>query len=835
MPEALPIQRLLPEHSHAQAERPSPKMGAPHQQSLAASDRTAAKVVVATDALSDSSSPSADLHSEDIGKMRVLLVDNYDSYTYNLLQICQDAADLDAPVVIRNDQFDWETLRKMVLPHFDCVIISPGPGTPDKPEDFGVCRDIILKSGLPVLGVCLGHQGIASCFGAKVVHASVPMHGRLSVVRHSQKNSLNPYGLFSNIPENFSVVRYHSLVVMPESLPDCLIPTAWATEDSGVESIMALEHRTLPLWGVQFHPESICTDFGSQLLRNFRSLARHYLMNKSFSRKSELASHIPFSVKRLTTLPEPLIPFQPFQPVTSDNHQMESTMPIPLHSSMLPHMPPEVVVISFESMFADSQRVFVDLFGPSEVRFWLDSAKVEAGRSRFSYMGALGDRFGINRWILSSKSDDFSITEDTKASKPLDFPFFGGLVGYFGYEMKAESLTVPQSNDTRSDSENHKNTFKTMSASSTPDAAFMFADRFLVFDHELRALHAVSLERNYSQTAIGDLKNWLKTVAEKISKLSKPLDLVGETTLNKKRVPPIENLSLAHNRERYIDNITKSLNHIRNGETYEVCLTTHISGTIPRPNPSSMSTLDFYLHLRSRNAAPYASYLDFGKRVKCLTVAGSSPERFLRCDGDGWIEMKPIKGTLARPVLEEFGGDVSAWEREDERRKTLLEANEKDRAENLMIVDLIRNDLNLICDPKTVSVPHLMKVETYATVHQLVTTVKGNMRPNLSSLDAIRATFPPGSMTGAPKLRTCQILEDLEGHDRPRGPYSGCLGFLSVTGATDMSVVIRTAVFSETEKGLEVSVGAGGAVVFLSDPLGEFEEMLLKADSVLPR
>ncbi|KAI8846824.1 ADC synthase [Chytridium lagenaria] len=353
----------------------------------------------------------------------------------------------------------------------------------------------------------------------------------------------------------------------------------------------------------------------------------------------------------------------------------------------------------------------------------------------------------------------------------------------------------------------------------------MFVDRFLVFDHELRQIYIVSLERSDSKGEFADLKQWCLKTIERIKKLSNS---------------PIEGLKLAHRRDLYIENIRKSLAAIKEGETYEVCLTTQIKGKIPRSSrhpevvqdlngdTSDMSVLGFYLALRARNAAPYASFLDFGKRFRRLTVAGSSPERFLQCDNKGWVEMKPIKGTLARPVLAEMGGDIEAWKKEDENRKAILEANEKDRAENLMIVDLIRNDLNLICDPKTVSVPHLMKVETYATVHQLVTTVRGSLRPNLTCIDAIRATFPPGSMTGAPKLRTCQILEDLEGYNQPRGPYSGCLGFLSISGSADMSVVIRTAVFCEAEDDkdcLEVRVGAGGAV---------YDEMLLKANSVLP-
>jgi para-aminobenzoate synthetase len=166
------------------------------------------------------------------------------------------------------------------------------------------------------------------------------------------------------------------------------------------------------------------------------------------------------------------------------------------------------------------------------------------------------------------------------------------------------------------------------------------------------------------------------------------------------------------------------------------------------------------------------------------TILSSSPERFLRVDGRGSVEMKPIKGT-ARRVL----GDAEA----DRAVGKALQADPKERAENLMITDLIRHDLHGFCVPGTVRVARLFGIETVATVHSLVSTVQGTLRPSLNSVDALAAAFPPGSMTGAPKLSSIEILDQLERH-HPRGPYSGILGFIAVDGRADMSVVIRTAV-----------------------------------------
>lgn len=677
--------------------------------------------------------------------MKTLLIDNYDSYTFNLFQLLADV-NTETPLVIRNDQLTWSELQSLDV---DNIVISPGPGRPDVARDFGVCEQVLREAELPVLGVCLGHQGLGMIYGAEIVHAPMVMHGQLSPVYHRADS------LFNGIPQGFRVVRYHSLIV-GEPLPTSLEKSAW-TED-GV--IMALRHKTRPLWGVQFHPESISTEYGRRIIENFRALtATFYAENKkteSSPKTGWLRQH------------HSIVPSRPQQ------NPVEACAAFSIRSRKL-------------DVFYDPEQVFFHLYRDEPFAFWLDSSRVEQGLARFSFIGA--NTGPLSQVIQHEATHGESIFERLDhelqrmacAAPELPFDFNCGFVGYFGYEIKAECGSQVKFH------------------APLPDASFIFADQVIVFDHLEKTTWLLQLVQNADSADawFGQMDRQLRALPA-LPTLERNAPDLGRIPLN---------FQLHRPHADYLANIRQCKELLSDGQSYEICLTNQLSVDV------QVDALTLYRHLREINPAPYAAYLRFGENA----ILSSSPERFLRLDREGWVEAKPIKGTARRGATPE----------EDERLRAELQNSEKTRAENLMIVDLLRNDLGLVCDVGSVHVPKLMGVESYATVHQLVTTIRGRLRDDLRAVDCIRAAFPGGSMTGAPKLRTMEIIDALE--QEARGVYSGAIGFLGLNGSADLNIVIRTII--STPQGL--SMGAGGAITILSDEDDEYDEMLLKTDALV--
>ena len=373
----------------------------------------------------------------------------------------------------------------------------------------------------------------------------------------------------------------------------------------------------------------------------------------------------------------------------------------------------------------------------------------------------------------------------------------GGYVGYFGYEARA-AMGLEHGHPVPGYLPAHE--------APTPDSLWLPAVRYLVHEHARPGRPARSW-------LVGD-EPWCEA-AERL--LSSAGERASETASDS---APVNTPELAEPllfpapaAEAYMDSVRASQHEIYEGNSYEVCLTAQTNARIQNPSPELF--FELYRRQRAHNAAPYAAYLRCGD----FSVLSSSPERFLSVDEQRNAQTKPIKGTVPRGATPE----------EDEAAAVWLRTDEKTRAENLMIVDLLRNDLSLVSEPHTVRVPVLMGVESYSTVHQLVSTVSSRLREGVSAVAAARACFPGGSMTGAPKPSTMQIIEGLEG--RARGVYSGVLGFVSTDGSANLSIVIRTLVAHDEGT---VTLAAGGAIVADSDPTAEYEEMLTKLRAALP-
>ncbi|KAJ2782623.1 hypothetical protein GGI15_002857 [Coemansia interrupta] len=675
---------------------------------------------------------------------RTLLVDNYDSYTFNVLQLLtaqclKHNADPAAHIlVIRNDQHAWPTVRDLILPHIDNIVISPGPGTPARAEDFGVCTQLISAGQRPLLGVCLGHQGIALAFGAHVRRSGVAVHGQTGTVEVERPDE----GLFEGVPRRFAAVRYHSLAVADEGFPHGELEVlarasgsvkAWVdgrVADVATREIMALRHRRRPLFGVQFHPESVCSEHGARLVANFHAI--------TCGERSVSHGGLPQHVRAMSLQAADAQTWRRGVGQAAARWRLvEQTVELAAACRL--------------------DALFGRLFGGSRMPVWLDSADAGGRGGGMSVMAAAcGPGSATVRYSVATREVEvlaFAVEGSGRsvlASAVLDGAdegsfwawmqrvadctsgvaggggagFVGGWVGYFGYEMRAECMGMAAE-------------AAEAGGGRLPDAHLAFVDRCVVVDHTCSPPRA----------------------------------------------------------------------HVR----------ALVANGCPDGAPAWTARLGF------------ASHGDASAWVSATSAAIARPERFQRVTavGDGGervVEMRPIKGTCRRDPH----GDPA----EDRRRREALQGDAKERAEHLMIVDLIRHDLGWIARAGSVAVAGLMEIESYATVHQMVSTVQARLPAGgMGSVGVLAHCFPPGSMTGAPKRRTTQIIDALE-RRRRRGVYSGCLGYFSACGAqSDWSVVIRTAVVDGRSG--RVDVGAGGALTALSQPAAEWAEVETKLHAAL--
>lgn len=410
--------------------------------------------------------------------------------------------------------------------------------------------------------------------------------------------------------------------------------------------------------------------------------------------------------------------------------------------------------------------------------FWLDS-----GETGTSYLGA-GTRVPLAHPVLPTLRAELAAMAGNDADADAsdadtDTPAFRlGLVGWLGYELRGETMGVPVTRTSR-----------------YPDAAFLRIERAVAV-HSDGSAELLALGGDWA----GPLGDWrdatVSALASARSSASTDVSTPASTTARWRDAP-----------DAYLASIVACQDAIREGEAYQLCLTNEAEVV------GEFDPLEVYERLRAASPSHHGALV----RIGGVALLSASPERFLEVEPDGVVRTHPIKGTRPRSLDPEL----------DARLSDDLLGSDKERAENVMIVDLMRNDLARVSEVGSVTVPSLLGLESYAQVHQLVSTVQGRLRAGLTGIDAVAACLPAGSMTGAPKQRATEILDALEG--RARGLYAGAFGYLGVDGRVDLAMTIRSIVID----GSGATVGAGGGITALSEPDEELAEVRLKAAALL--
>lgn len=878
------------------------------------------------DDMHPASGPASTGHGEPpppppLEERRILFLDAYDSFTNNIVSLLKDA--LGANVKVHVLHMDLRTLdadpappwtpQQLLarLPAFDAVVCGPGPGSPLRDADVGAFNllwDLPRDRSVPVLGICLGFQSLVARFGARIRRLRRGLHGMVRDIDHVRSP---PADIFDGVPP-FRATLYHSLcadvgqdhisreawdVVRWAPPPDApeLLPLAWTLEPGpgGDERIlMAARHATRPFWGVQYHPESVCTDAAAHsVIKNWFHQALKW--NEATRR------HVDRTVKVADSL-SPHGRSLPGLDPRADLHEcrwwrdMQTGL---ARDCVSPRYVCKRLLLPDGVDTADVAEA-LGLGGPDSII--LDSSSTANGdplaRNSILALGVdtalrleyrvgdanvtlrrpatasrvetrqeirLSDGPGHDPWTPWHVISEFWRQRKTPgADADADGAVFkGGFMGFVTYEMGLSTLSPGLMAAERG----HKR----------PDICMAWVSRSVVLDHQAGLAYMQALAGNGDDDEDDD-EAWIDQVARVLqeseawrrphsTRVGSPAEATRqpmEALLDEVRGgggSGDDRLQFSiPDSVRYGIDVSACQDAIRDGESYELCLTAQTVMTRPcgDDTPQHLRRRDgdnggmgdgqgvassvkggvaarhgtpwhLFRTLRSRQPAPFGSFIRLGG----ATLISSSPERFLTHDRHGLCSMRPMKGTV----------------RKSDAVRTLAQAEAilhvpKEEAENLMIVDLVRHDLHGACGAGSVSVPDLLRVEEYAAVFQMITAVNGQLPAARlaggfprTGLDVLAASLPPGSMTGAPKKRSCEILRRIE--PRERSVYAGVVGYLGVDGQGDWSVTIRTMFRWDDEQtaaepgagAREVwRIGAGGAVTTLSTPEGETDEMLTK-------
>lgn len=893
------------------------------------------------------------------GVRRVLFLDAYDSFSNNIVALAEETLAVEVTSVkIDDPRFPSDASFYEFLKLFDAVIAGPGPGSAENPQDVGLIDKLWRMPEdvtIPVLGICLGFQSLAVAFGGRIERLEVPHHGVTTQILHKG------HSLFKGLFE-VQAIQYHSLSAnIGHSIQTCrtvkspselwqaseqcpsLKPIAWDFDERlNGAVLMGIKHVEKPFCGVQYHPESICTnDEGAKVILNWWEEAQAWnLEHGRYEGKDFVAS---LGVQDTPLTKEWTDYFGPNSDAylpTGAARDFADMLASGTSSVPNSDICGKVGVATCGSGRLRVQDICHVLGVPNGEAIVLESGLSEdlkphrAGTGRHSIIGlfvegqTLRVYYYVKKRILQLRdghdnpmfemqvADVWSFLKEVmECLKPTSgphgaswAPFWGGLMGFATYEACLDTINV-------------KDISHPVDEKERPDLCFALITRSVVVDHSVKKIYVQSLRANDFEWIHSAMTRIREAVEDEKDTAWLPTDFPPELAPVQEKVNEHPDSTLARSwaaakilehylsgstmaqlvEDEYLQKIEECLDAIRAGESYELCLTGQTSIYLPSNIPSGLAfPWHLYQKLAKTNGAPFGAYVRMGKQGQGVTILSSSPERFVSWDRQGICQCRPIKGTVKKS------------EATREQAEEILNSS-KERAENLMIVDLTRHQLYGVYGPGSVNIKQLMEIEEYETVYQLVSVIEavppgfsipttpgdwnwsgdtpsgtptGSLlsavnkslnssrsgsvastplsqqatpllptTPRKSGIDVLASSLPPGSMTGAPKKRSCELLQHIEGK-HPRGIYSGILGYLDVGGGGDFNVVIRTAYnwdddFHELPKvrepnapasGDEITpvgteklsvwrIGAGGAITIQSDPHSEWEEMKTKLDA----
>jgi para-aminobenzoate synthetase len=787
-------------------------------------------------------SPSSNSPNKDVNSLKsILYVDAYDSFSYNVVAMLEET--LGVQVTVMTIDSDWPDGNMIeFLTHYEAIVLGPGPGNPNIPKDVGIMRDIWnLRDAelLPVFGICLGFQSLCLHHGVPIERLPYPLHGQ---VRHISTTSKDIFEGLSDV----EVTLYHSLYANLDAvsrsrglLSDDLDFLAWLPLERGSGLVtqipMAVRHRQKPFWGVQFHPESCKSEKEAckTLLLNWWRKALTF--NKLVGRGGYaiLPETIITPHEDTKCFPEIAYEMLKWSSSTSSSSACRSLKHRNLTAEFISELfnKPGAPTVLFQS---NGRYNIISVPSPGSWRFEfsieaqkLTMYQLSAGRKMVEDSLTVTQVWDALRYLMEMKKVESGSTQ---------VPFWGGFLGYFSYELGLACLPHPKGSSESTSYENASRNSSENSGNNPADVSLLWCERSIVIDNTTGTIIVQSTCES-DNLPCGWLDETLQLLQESAPTIQNngPHDtqFLNSILQDAQFIFPEE--------DTYKQQIKACQAELEAGESYELCLTSETSITLPTPTTTEDRAIfpwKLYKKLRKYNPAAFSAFADLGP----AKIASSSPECFLNWDRSSMLEMKPMKGTVRKTP------DMTM-----EKAREIL-GTTKEMAENLMIADLIRHDLYGICGSGGVRVEKLLEVEDHGRVYQMITHVKGEVRPEqlgyavrhmpqlkssnmaVHGLTALQRCLPPGSMTGAPKERSCLHLRHIEA--RKRSVYSGVMGYLDLGGGGSFSVLIRTAFTrSSDEDAGEQShqtwrIGAGGAVTTLSTAEGEWQEMLTKLRTV---